>query len=468
MAYTDTVGGILTQAYVSGFSLHKPEKYNELFLKHGKQGIETFQLFRSMGFEEPVASDEYSHFEDRDMHQTIKINAQVLSPGVGAAGTYRLHADSLYGSSYQFYPKVGMGIIFPNKEVGQITGITGTGTANVDLTIAPRVVLNALPDVEALDSLVIFDNAFAEGTTQPSGHVTGADEITNYLQIFKVTDKVTGSEMANQSWVQKDSAGRPIGAWYYRNQMELDYRMALLISGALTFGKATTNTAITGTMSDGSTTAQVKTTNGLWTAASTYGNTHNYTAGNFQITADLDEIARIQASEFITGGYSLFGMGLRLYQDVENAAYEYLKNATDFSKQAAGDIFGGNEALALSVGFQGLKKSGVTYLLKLLGEFSNPNLYGVDSAVTKYEFDQKGIIIPLNKGKDAKSGKMIDSIGTRYKKLNGYDRMMRIWELGSQNVAVPTSAYDEKTMNMLAHVGCHTFGANRFIIVEPS
>lgn len=459
MGTPGSVASIHSTAVVSPFGVLKPDKYNILINKYGNQSASFFALLKSLGWMSPVTNGTYSHFEDDYLYETIKSNAQVIQTGPGVAQTIRLHADNL-DSDNRFFPKVGMRVQYPNELVGQITAIAQTG-ANVDLTVVPVLSTDNLPHIEANDELAIQGIAFGEGSNQPKGTVTRANEITNYTQIFKDSLTLTGSEATTQTWVQKDQKGNTINCWSDQGLMALEHRMAAYFSYTMLFGQLTNNALVVDTGADGNSVA-VQSTIGAWTDTRNRGQAHNYTPGSFSIANDFDAIARLLAAEYVNDGFALFLNGLALYQDVENSAYEFTKNSTDFTRVVNG-LFAGDEALALSIGFKTIHKSGMTYISKRWGISEDPQSFGLSD----YGYTEKGLIIPLDKKFDAKSKMSIPSIGIRFKEWNGINRMMNIWEEGSVGMAKPTNGYDYKKVNYLSEMGVQNFASNRNIIIEP-
>jgi len=461
MASPQAINESYRTAIVSPLGVYKPQKMNELFLKYGKQGYEWFMILQSLGVKKPVANSSFSHFEDRDIHQSFQVLAGVAAPGAGLVQELTLDTNSVTAVTNTFYPQVNMGVMYPNGAIGHITTIDVSVPTAPVLSIYPRNVLVDLPAVSTDDYLVLIDNAHGEGTDQPASQFSGYDEITNYTQIFKKSMTSTGSELTTEPWFIKDSSGRSMKVISDKGLLDMDYRMAHDMSYALMFSVPTTNTSITDTDFDGNS-VPITTTHGFWPAAETYGTIHNYTPGAFSITDDFDEIARIQAEEYIFGGYSLFMAGLRLYQDVENSAVDFTKEAHDFTSVSS-SLFGGDAGLALSVGFKTIKKSGITYLVKPLYALSDKNTLGASG----YDYDKKGILFPLNELKDKKNGEMISSIGMRYKEYNGISRMMKYWYEGSEGLVTPTDGWDNKRTNCRSEIGAQWMGANRFVVIEP-
>ena len=229
--------------------------------------------------------------------------------------------------------------------------------------------------------------------------------------------------MVNQTWFDVTSKGQSIPAFYFKGQIDIDYRMALKIDGALLWGKQTTNAGI---VDDDNENRVIKTTEGMIPYIRRLGNEQSYTAGAFDVD-EFDEMDNTLDREF-AGNYILGLLGISLHQDIENSLVEYFQNTNiAFAKQATNAVlFNSNEALSASVNFTYLTKSERTFLFKRMGVFNNPKLYGAEG----YDAPRMGIFMPINKKKDPVSGNMVDSIGTRYRALGKYSRRMEVWQVG--------------------------------------
>jgi hypothetical protein len=327
--------------------------------------------------------------------------------------------------------------------------------------VEPSEEHDRFPALTAGEELVINSNAFAEGSGQPQGAVSGTWEYSNYAQIIKETIGYTGTEMVNQTWFDVTSKGQSIPAFYFKGQIDIDYRMALRIDGALLWNKPTTNAAIVDNSDAGGGRA-IKTTEGLIPYIRRVGNEQSYTAGLFD-PDEFDELDNTLAREF-AGNYILGLLGISLHQDIENALKTYFANTNIvFAKQATNDVlFHQNEALSASVNFTYLTKSERTFLLKRMGVFNNKKLYGA----TGYNAPKMGVWLPINKAKDPVSGNMVDSIGTRYRALGKYSRRMEVWQVGGAGEGLKVTEFDKRNTYQRCHVGAHFRGGNQFVLME--
>jgi len=364
-----------------------------------------------------------------------------------------------YDANGNYYVRLWDIIMFPNEVVGSVVDIDATDPAAVEVTVEPSDNGDQFPALTAGEELIIISSAFSEGSGQPEGAVSGTWEYCNTAQIIKETIGYTGTEMVNQLWFNVTSKGQSIPAYYFKGQIDIDYRMALKIDGALLWGKETTNV-----ITDPDTGRPIKTTEGAIPYTRRVGNEQACTAGAFDVE-EFDEMSNTLDREF-AGSYILGLLGISLHQDIENALVEYFQNTNiQFAKQATNSVlFNSNEALSASVNFTYLTKSERTFLLKRMGVFNNRKLYGADG----YSAPYMGLFFPINKRKDPVSGNMVDSIGTRYRGLGKYSRRMEVWQVGGAGEGLKVTEFDTRNTYQRCHIGAHFRGGNQFVLLEAS
>jgi len=453
----DAIAQIYASEIVSGFDIYKPEKLNVLFNRYGDQGLSYFQILRSMGFEEPVSQDTYGHYEENRIHEICIVNANVSQPAQGADISFTLSPNSLDANN-NFYVRKWDIILFPNEVTGSVVNIDVSNPSAPVITCRLNDSTERFPALTARQELVIFTNAFSEGSGQPTGAIRGVWEYTNDCQIIKETIGVTGSEMTNQTWIELTSAGFKTPGYYFLGQVDIDYRMSLRIDGALLWGKRTVNTNLV----DSVTGRRIKTTEGLIPYIRRVGNEQTYTSGSFSVT-EFDEMDRTLDREH-AGNYILGLLGIQLHQDIENALVNYFANTNiQYARQTVNEaLFNNNESLAASVNFKYLVKSERTFLFKRMAVLSHPKLYGA----TGYEGPKLGIFMPINKKKDPVSGNMVPSIGVRYKALGKYSRRMEVWQVGGAGEGLKVTDIDAQNTYQRCHIGAHFRGGNQFVLLE--
>lgn len=463
------VAAIYATDIISSFDIHKPEKLNNLFRIRGDQGMGYFMLLKSLGFERPVANDQYGHFEDRFVHDTFIVGANSAAGAAGATVTVTINANSFsqLGGNYYLYPRLWDLVLIQtqNGEIqAQITDVTNNNNGTGTIDLVPSQLNDAIPALVTGQELIITSNAFAEGSGQPTGALSGTDEYVNYVQIVKETLTATGTEMTNQDWFDTLTDGegenKKIIGYYIKGQLDLDYRMALRCTNALLFQQLTTNTNTDLIDPNSVVGARPVTTEGLIPAIRRAGNVEPYTVGLFS-TAKFNRIDKILDREF--SGSDVTGLlGIDLSHEINDVLVDYFKDTgVDYTTKS---LFGGDSGLAASVDFRSMKTSGGrVFHFQRMGQFSHPKIGGAAG----YRFPQMGLFLPLNKMKDKKSGEMIPSIGSRYKKLGAYDRKMEVWDVSGAGTSRKVTPNDFANFYQRAHIGAHHIGVNRFVLLDP-
>lgn len=448
-----------TQSYVSTFNIHKPHYQNFLFRKYGKQGLPFFLLVSLLGFVTPVDAMEWKHFEEDWIHATF-----LDSAGTAAAvqKDITLAATDIDAVGSTFYPQVGDEVIFPDQTVGVIT-IAGTAPLAANQIRVRSHTGTVLPLTAASQELVIYSSNFPEGTDQPNGRVSKPLEYTYNGKIMKQTVKMTGSEMTNRAWVEKDSDGNPINAWCLKGQLDIDYRMMLNIDGAALFDQPITDATLVA--------AGYRAMTGLVPFVRGGGNVGGYTPGlltmsNFDLM--VRRLDRQQApSEF--AGF----LGINLHLELENLFVDFFNQnpiifaggqARSMNEFQFGEVAPEVSKLGINVGFQQLNKGGRIFNFFRLAQLNHPKLYGA----TGYNMNGMGIFCPLDKPKEPSTGAKIPRIGMRYKELNGYSRKMETWVTGGAGNIQKTSGEDSQSVHQRCEMGTEFFGSNAFYLLEES
>lgn len=472
MAIKPQVAATYSDTIVSAFDVFKPEILSKMFSKYGHQGQPWFLTLQQMGWLLPTGQRTYSHYEGEKKNPTFFPLANVGAPGTNTDQLVTLSAADV-DTNNRYYPRVGFMVWYPNGRKGRIMSIDVTVPSAPVLTIAPLGTTSgfALPAVTTATELSIQDSAFGEGTGQPVGIVPSATKVSNNTQIFKDTLSATGSNMTSETWFNgwinpmQGAAGAngdgPGKAWYNLNFGDLEYRMMLQISAALIHGIADDGRNVD---TNGERTYS---TQGIIPTVRASGNIQTYTPGAFSIT-DFDAYTRILDRNYVDGFVGMLN-STNLYNEIKNAAVAYFANTImDYKTGRAvmRDAFGDSgydygEGNEMNIDVELLKTGGRTYVFKRMLELSNPQTFGTVGSVT----NGMGLVVPLGKTKDAKSGLMVDNLGARYKALDGYSRKMEIWEVGGAGNGPKVTDLDNRNWYMRSEIGNHTMGANQMILI---
>jgi len=454
---------------VSTLDLDIPQfMMNEIFRKFGTQGI-AYLMVRSLGFERPVAADEYGHFEKEPSYENIKVAADVAASAANAVQSIVLHADSLSDASpYNFFPRVRDLVMYPDETAGIITAISGAGTTTVTLSIYPIELGANLPAVSASDELVIYSSVASEGSGFPDPVSTITSKYTNYAQIIKDKVAATGTALTTASYIEAYNKAGQFQGYYSEAIKDLDYRMLTKIDGMFWWGKLFTNT--TGSINiDSGTSRAYKTSKGLIPSVRDEGQVDAYTPGQFDVEK-FDTYDRLLVKQFVDSSVPMWNVcGLELYQEIENTLKEYFADTNiSFVRQVVNSaLFKGDESLGASINFKYLQKSGRVHMFYKNDGWSNPRTYGS----LNFETPKMALMIPLDKQKDPVTKEDIPSIGTRYRQMGAYNRRMIVSTLagiGASYDGKPIDEIDSQRHYQFAHMGNEFFGLNRFILIDPS
>jgi len=445
------VSATMSNTLVSLFNIHMPQKANFLFRKYGKQGVTAFQFLQSIGAVTPVALGTYSHFEEDWIHATFTPSV-VGAGGAGVTTNVTISAsdvDSLGNS----YPREGDIVMFNNGVKGQI--ISKSGANPPVLGIAPLLSADDIATSAIVgEQVIIISNSFAEGTDQPEGRVSKAYEYTFNTQIIKETVSSTGTELTNGLWF-KSIDGVGINGWFDKaKSIDLDYRTALAIDGAILYGEVATNPNVTGT-----------TTQGLVSGVTSQGGNATYTPGLFSINY-FDQMNRYLDKQIAPPEYVGL-LGYQAFQDVENTLSNvFTQNPIVFAGgggKTFGELMYGENMKSIAdksveIGFRSITKTDRTFHLLKLPQLSNPKLYGA----TGFTEAGRMIFCPLDKPIAPKGGAM-PRLGVRYKELGGYSRKMESWFTGGAgNIPVKTNGVDSVQLYNRCEIGAEQYGLNGF------
>lgn len=457
---TDAVQAIYANNIVSGFEVHKPENHNKLFEKYGGQGMEFFMLLKSLGKMRMISQESFKKFLKGWITESFKVDANVASPGAGASGVYPLHPDSVDAAN-RIYERLYDTVYFQDGTTAMITGISGLGTATPSVELTPNVATSALPNVLAGDEFGIVSNGHSEGSGQPRGRLTKISTYENDLQIIKESLEVTGTEMTNMSWLQL--GGKANAPLYTNGLMDLEYRMAQAMSGALLYQERTTNTIV-----DPTTGNEIKTTEGLLPFMRRESPALSVAPGTFTVN-DFNTIDKFLDRSF-TGNNILSLIGIDRHQEIEDVLVDYFSDTNiDYTRKVVNDVlFDKNESLAASVNFKIFTKSERRFLMKRFNQLSNPKQGGVDGGSPVNTTMNLGFFIALNKQKDAKTGEITDNIGCVYKGYGNYSRLSKMWSTGAAGPdnMLKTSDEDVRRFHMLSHIGGDWSVGTNMVLLE--
>jgi hypothetical protein len=416
-------------------SLHsfefKPSVMDTLYYSYG-QGLKTLALNFIRGIDGRkimVPNETLTHQEQNFPHRTITVGSSVTLSGVpGGSAIFDMNANDV-DSSGNYYPREGFTVQLGDVVNGfiqcYIYDITAGG-ANALITVYPYDVTKTITATYCATGkeVPVLDSAFATETGQPVATSVGSTERTHYAQIMKETIKFGGQELAKQKWVNVEGIG-----WFNEELSRGEFLLDLQLEAALIMGQLNTNTSvIKGTSSiSGSTSTPIQKNKGVWTWIDELGYDLTYTnAASFTID-DLDTAAEYLESVGVTNDTVLFCMGGSLYTRLENSGVDFVRGTAgglnvNFTPNGVGGMM-------LNVGWDTIKKRGITFVPYKLPIFSNPYLFGINDSM----LNDAGMMFPISMVKDMKSSMVIPNLYMGYVGLGGYSRERVIGTLGGMD-----------------------------------
>lgn len=484
MANQTSAIGISTTGIISTFDILKPEVRNRLFRSKGDQGMGAMRLLESLGYSRSISQDSAISYEEDWIHPTFHSDGIVGAAAAGTAiapPTQTIRVSNNTGNNdYLTFAIVDDGsaaptswsycpvqqwdlIMYPTGEVAQVTALASVGTDTVDLTVVSSDFSVGLPALVANEELIIYSNAFPEGSDQPDGIQNKPKKTTAYVQIIKTGFRWTGTQATNRSWFDTYKGAGDIPAYYLKGQMDTEYEHELKIDGALLFGKLTTSNIIDNSGFSASSYEPIKTTEGQIPYMRANGNLKQYTPGTFAIQT-MNDIVKLLDKQF-TPRYIMGMVGINLDIEIEDTLKAYFQNTniTYVTENMVKDCFGGNAALAASVGFNVLTKGDYTFCFSRMPIFSHARLYGASG----FKTPSLGAFIPMGTKRDLKSDYDVPYFGMIYKALGDYSRKAEVWTLQGAAPGTKVFSKDINQLCMRSHIGAEHVGANQTVLLDP-
>jgi hypothetical protein len=460
MALADLARGY-SQDYISTLDplLEKYDISKEIYRSYGDQRYNSYMAIKELGLQEPIAQIQGHHFEEERKLQTLTVESNA-SGAAGADVVVPLTAAMF--TNGKTYARKWFNVNFPDYAQATITDID---TVNETITLTPKSSTYAI-SVTAGDELVIGDSNFGEGTTQPEGIIRGFVIRNFYTQILKEAYRASGTAMTDEASVDVKRL-----ADYIKNtpelgntlvamcQADVDFRMTVQLSNQMLWGTENDNASA---LSDPDTAAMdgsIWATKGLNAVTDALGQTYPYTVGTLSLT-DFYAITDLLDQQLVSPLKPIWWLCGRKQKNefdqllMANNAIQYQTSYTKDMVRA--DIFG-KESKEVFIDFSGLQLGGYSFACNVDYTFTDPKGMGAAG----YNTPNLGFMIPLAEGKDPKTGKPVDSIKARYKKLGTYNRMFETWTRDWNQ-----TNYDIREWELRCNLGYQFFGANRFVKLE--
>ena len=402
--------------------VNKEDNREALIKTYGKQGITGF-LSMVGAVKAQAVADEVTYWEEARLHQLQvgTASAGLTVTAANAAAIVVRENDVVLSGSDRFF-------------VSDITSLVITLVA-----LDGSAVL-----ADGAVSLSVIGNLYAQGSDQPNGGFeANVVKRTNPFMIMKEAYKVSGSQATNIGWI---NLGNGDYRWYMKGEADtrqrfMDKREMMLLLGEKT-------SAVTG----------VSGSEGYFAAIEDRGIVASGTDADFASLADIDAII-VELDK--QGGAAEYAMYVDRATDlaIDDMIAGGGASLSAATSGVAGQFgaFNNDKEMAVELGFRTFGRGGYTFHKHDFKLLNDPTLLsGADFA---------GVMIPMAKVADAKTGDKAPALEINYKATNGYSREMEHWMTGSI-LGASNATEDSVQFNYRSECNLITRAANRHVLLK--
>ena len=405
--------------FVTTMDLHKPEIESELTQTFGNQMLTG--MLSMIGAEKGVSALEYTHYEEERIYP--KLYATSAGAGAGAQATFTMAASSKYDVPEFASPYDGStttSITIPRR--GELILIKpASGIVSADRYIkaiidevtsttfkaSPLDSTESIPAIGSAQEIVIYGNAYGEGSMQPGARQTKVKKEINQIQTVKGTYEVTSTERDMLSYVEFVGKDGQSGRMYYLKGEADEYKNFMSQKElTLLLGEKLNNDTVANAWvsSSEANSGPISLTEGLIPGILSKGNTSAYSQATGWDKQDAESLVKVLDKQ--KGSKSnLLAPGIDLSIAIDNTLASY---------KTAGAITYGNytfsEEASVNFQFDKFKIDDYIFSKKKFDSFNDLQTLGADG----FGFTNEGLVIPMDQTRDAGTGEKTNHLRLRY------------------------------------------------------
>jgi len=475
--------GQWTNLWQSLYSFEKkPQVWRKIFKQYGHL-FDVFDWIDLLGDTMDIKGDTLTLFEEYAYEKLITIGTGGI--GTGAAGatiTFTLDASD-YDAQGNAILNPGVSILLPranmaDTSVNQLYRIMsddgGTGAAKIYTAIPHNKAGTNFPAAQITSAitagtkLMVAGDSWGAGTDQPKGKTNGSYQRSFYTQISKSSFDMAGGLLYQENYLDDVPlrGGKGVGV-FNRASVQQEFEHNKQINYNIWLGQEADNTSLVMNDAYGNS-VPIKAQRGFdqWLQKLAIKKTYS---DKFEVS-DFDDIKPLLISVGVSAQELLFGMGDLLYSNMENSAYNFIKensSATDIMKKLD----------EVGLDFRVFTKQNFRIILKEFGNLSNPN--GMGAAAYSDDYRSMGFIVPMGEnpvtiekgGMGSVDGKVkISSLMIGYPNHNGESRQRVVGYLNGmtgQNLPIVQSTDTVKGMMLSEYMFVPT-GVQKMIRVNKA
>lgn len=466
MAITFTPGGVAAPAdavFMSTYDMIEIQRKGQVNQVYGNQRFT--DLLGLFGMKKTTTSQNYEWWEQNRIQ--AKINATTAGGAAGAATTFTLASNdyiTLTNNTPSMYNSTVTSKKVPVRKGDTIMVRPSSGTVSASTVIYgyvysvnasantfvayPSDGTESFPAIATAQEIVIYSNAWGEGSMQPEGLITPVTKRTNNVQIFKEKFKQTGTASGLKTYFTYE------GKNYYGYMAEQDTlkRFLNLREMGMLLSVNTVNSTLQDVLATDGT--PMMTTEGLINTILDRGNTYDYSAVTGMTVADYEDLVVTLDTQKAPKNLAQFN-GIELDIQIDRELRDQFKNGgINYG------LFTMDEEKKVNLGFTSFKISNFTFSKKCLDTFNDLQTLGA----TGFNFKNEGFILPAEKMADPKTGAMIDPISMRHLESPSLNREMRVEVVD----LFKTTGEDAIEVNYISEAGLETPGANRMAYLKQA
>ena len=316
------------------------------------------------------------------------------------------------------------------------------------------------------DEYIIIGNIYAQGTNQPSTfYDTEVRKRTNDFFITKETFQVNGSQATNIGWI---NTGNGDYRWYVKGEMDARKRflnqreMMMMLSQRV----ATTNTNIDLSGANGATSGlgNITGSEGYFSAIEDRGivSTGTFNAATTGSALDqFDEVLLLLDAQGSANEYAMY-VDLATSLDIDDMLAGGIATATTAGLAGQFGAFNNDVDMAVQLGFKSFTRGGYTFHKHDWRLLNDPTLLGASG----HNF--AGVMCPMSKVADAKTGKKSYALEMNFKEANGYSRDVEHWVEGGGVLGFATNDQDVAKFHYRSEAALVTRAANQHVLLKSA
>ncbi len=315
---------------------------------------------------------------------------------------------------------------------------------------------------------VIIGNIYAQGTNQPSRfYDTEVTKRTNDFFITKETFAVNGSQATNIGWI---NTGNGDYRWYVKGEMDarkrfLNQREMMMM---LSEGVSTTNTNLNLSGASNATAGlgNITGSEGYFSAIENRGITATgtfvgQTSPATTALSEFDEILLLLDAQGAPSEYAMY-VDLTTSLNIDDMLANGIATATTAGLSGQFGAFNNDNDMAVQLGFKSFTRGGYTFHKHDWRLLNDPTLLGAAG----HNF--AGVMCPMSKVADAKTGKKSYALEMNFKEANGYSRDVEHWVEGGGVLGFATNDQDVAKFHYRSEACLVTRAANQHVLLKSA